>query len=183
MRKPGTNYTRFYMLLDDILIVLRIETIILVHRYLSCTSRRQHRVIVEHARRYSVIKKLPAQVKHLDRLVNVTDYDYVANPRMDRNTFGRLCLILSERSGLWTGKCVGVEEQVAMFISVLAHHHKNCVVKFHFWRSGSTVSNYVNKVLGAVLSLHAILLSRPIPVPNECTDHRWKWFKVSFKAV
>lgn len=171
------------MLLEDILTVLCIKTIVLVHRYLCSTSRRQRRVIVEQTRRYSLLKKLPAQVKHLDRLVNVTDYDCVANLRMDRNTFCRLFRILSGRSGLRTGKCVGVEEQVVLFISVLAHHHKNRVVKFHFWRFGSTLSNYVNKVLGAVLGLHAILLSRSVPVHEECTDYRWKWFKVRVIAV
>ena len=35
------------------------------------------------------------------------------------------------RCSFWfeTRKCVSVEEQVAMFISVLAHHQKNRVVK------------------------------------------------------
>ncbi|XP_042001232.1 uncharacterized protein LOC121750708 isoform X3 [Salvia splendens] len=35
----------------------------------------------------------------------------------------------------------------------------------------------MNKVLGAVLSLHRVLLSEPTPVPDDCIDHRWKWFK------
>ena len=48
-----------------------------------------------------------------------------ANLRMDRNAFDRLCRILSERCGLRTWKCVGVEEQVAMFVTMLAHHKKN----------------------------------------------------------
>ncbi|XP_042012045.1 uncharacterized protein LOC121760450 [Salvia splendens] len=114
----------------------------------------------------------------MDRLVNVTDYDCVANLRMDRNTFGRLSRVLSSRTGVVTGKCVGVEEQVGMSVLVLAHHQKNRVVKFQFWRSGSTVFHYVNKVLGAVLSLHDILLSKPEAVPVGCLDNGWKWFKV-----
>lgn len=68
------------------------------------------------------------------------------------------------------GKCVVVEEQVAMFVMVLAHHHKNRVVKFCFLRSGSTVSHYVHKVLGAVLRLHDILLPKPEAVAADCVD-------------
>ncbi|XP_042026216.1 uncharacterized protein LOC121773422 [Salvia splendens] len=71
---------------------------------------------------------------------------------MDRNTFARLCYLLTERGGLHAGKVVGVEEQVAIFLGVLAHHKKNRIVRFEFWRSGATVSYYVNKVFGVVLS-------------------------------
>ena len=61
------------MLLEDIMHELRIETTTLVYRYMKCTSNRKRRVVLEHVRRYSVIKKIPMQVKYLDCLVNVTD--------------------------------------------------------------------------------------------------------------
>ncbi|XP_042057283.1 uncharacterized protein LOC121801894 [Salvia splendens] len=96
---------------------------------------------------------------------------------MDRNTFGKLCRILKDRGGLHIGKCLGIEEQVAMFLGVLAHHKKNRIVRFNFVRSGSTISYYVNKVLGAVLSLHDVLFEKPTPVLDNCIDHRWKWFE------
>ncbi|XP_042044376.1 uncharacterized protein LOC121790166 [Salvia splendens] len=102
---------------------------------------------------------------------------------MDRNTFGKLCRILTEQGGLLTGKCLGIEEHVAIFVGVLAHHNKNRVVRFSFFRSGSTVSHYMNKVLGAVLSLHRVLLSKPTPVPDDCIYHRWKWFKGCLGAL
>ncbi|XP_042034187.1 uncharacterized protein LOC121780637 [Salvia splendens] len=70
-----------------------------------------------------------------------------------------------------------------MFLCLLAHHQKNRVVKFRFWRSGSTVSHYVNKVLAAVLSLHEVLLTKLVPVADDCTDNRWMWFKCCLGAL
>ncbi|XP_042056398.1 uncharacterized protein LOC121800982 [Salvia splendens] len=48
---------------------------------------------------------------------------------------------------------------------------------------GGTVSYYVNKVLAAVLSLHNVLLTKPSPVPDDCIDHRWMWFKGCLGAL
>ncbi|XP_041994111.1 putative nuclease HARBI1 [Salvia splendens] len=146
-------------------------------------STRQRRRVVERARRRSVIRKMPIQLKNLDRLVHWTDAACIANLRMDRNTFARLCRILSGRGGLTIKKCLGIEEQTAIFLSILAHHKKNRVVSQNFWRSGGTVSRCVHNVLAAVLSLHSILLSKPKPVPNDCTDYRWKWFKGCLGAL
>lgn len=85
--------------------------------------------------------------------------------------------------GVIVGKCLGVKEQMTIFVSVLAHHKKNRVVGTTFLRSGGTVSYYVHKVLAAVLSLHPVLLSKPTPMPDDCTNHRWKWFKVIHAQV
>lgn len=178
MSIPGVKYARLCMILEDILVLYRNESTILVHKYMSARTRRSRRRILQYARQYSVLNKIPAQLKYLDRLLHVTDTDCVANLRMDRNTFRKLCRILYERGGLRTGKCLGVEEQVAIFLFVLAHHEKNRVVRFAFSRSGATVSRCVHKVLAALLSLHNVLLSKPTPVGEDCTDHRWKWFKV-----
>ena len=49
---------------------------------------------------YSMSSKLPAQVRHMDRLFGLTDRDCISNLRMDRNAFGRLCRILRDRCGL-----------------------------------------------------------------------------------
>lgn len=98
---------------------------------------------------------------------------------MDRNCFGRLCILLRERGGLEDGKYVFVEEQVAMFLSVLSHHKKkNRIVRFEFWRSGQTVSHYVHAVFKAVIMLHELFLAKPVPVDAQCHDSRWKWFPV-----
>lgn len=172
-----------WLLLEDIVLLYRSESTTLLHRYMNARTTRQRRRIVDHARRHSVLTKIPTQLKYLDRLLHMTDSVCIANLRMDRNTFGRLCRILSQRGGLTIGKCLGIEEQVAIFVSVLAHHNKNRVVGTHFWRAGGTVSYYVHKVLGAIISLHDVLLSKPTPVPDDCTDHRWRWFKVNIIII
>ena len=94
-----------------------------------------------------VLDSIPAHVRHLDRLVWVTDRACVDNLRMDRNTFGRLCRILRDRVGLIDQKLVTVEEQVAMFLCVLAHHKKSRIVGYNFMRSSQTVSKYIHTVL------------------------------------
>ncbi|XP_041993397.1 uncharacterized protein LOC121744019 isoform X2 [Salvia splendens] len=171
------------MMLEDLMLLYRVESTILVQRYIRARTNRARRRIIGHARQYSLISKVPQQLIHLERLINVTDVDCIANLRMDRNTFGKLCRILTEQGGLRPGKCLGIEEQVAIFLGVLAHHNKNRVVRSSFFRSGSTVSHYINKVLWAVLSLHRVLLSKPTPVPDDCIDHRWKWFKGCLGAL
>ncbi|XP_057777660.1 uncharacterized protein LOC130996168 [Salvia miltiorrhiza] len=102
---------------------------------------------------------------------------------MDRSTFARLCVILRERGGLVNGRFVTVEEQVAMFLSVLAHHKKNRVVQFDFWRSGQTISHYVHAVLGAIIRLHDLVLAKLEAVPADSNDPRWRWFKGCLGAL
>ncbi|KAK2652211.1 hypothetical protein Ddye_012067, partial [Dipteronia dyeriana] len=72
---------------------------------------------------------------------------------------------------------VYIEEQVCMFLHILPHHVKNRTIHNRFQRSGETVSRYFNSVLCAVLQLHNILLISPDPVPENCDDEKWKWFK------
>ena len=75
-------------------------------------------------RKFSRLQRIPTQVHRFTRLAKVSDRDCVDNLRMDRNCFGRLCILLRERGGLEDGKYVLVEEQVAMFLCVLSHHKK-----------------------------------------------------------
>ncbi|KAL8552100.1 hypothetical protein ACS0TY_000963 [Phlomoides rotata] len=117
------------------------------------------------------------------KLTRGNHYDCLDNLRVDRNAFGRLCTILRNCGGLVDGKHVSVEEQVSMFLGILAHHKKNRVVRYTYNRSGQTVSHYVHLVLTAILQLHSILLVRPEPVPDDSTNHRWKWFKGCLGAL
>ncbi|XP_057797982.1 uncharacterized protein LOC131014077 [Salvia miltiorrhiza] len=130
-----------------------------------------------------MIRRIPDQTKHLNRIIGFSDMDCILNLRMDRNTFGRLSNLLRVLGGLTDSRFVTVEEHVAMFLSVLAHHKKNRVVKFDFWRSGQTVSHYIHVVLKAILRLHVILMVKPTPVADDSTDGRWKWFKGCLGAL
>ncbi|XP_042065005.1 putative nuclease HARBI1 isoform X1 [Salvia splendens] len=130
-----------------------------------------------------VLDSIPDHVRQLDRLVRVTDSACVDNLRMDRNTFGRLCRILRDRVGLVDQRQVTVEEQLAMFLCVLAHHKKSLIVGHNFMRSSQTVSKYIHTVLHGVLTLHNLFLVKPIPIDEACTDRTWKWFKGCLGAL
>ncbi|XP_026443198.1 protein ALP1-like [Papaver somniferum] len=56
---------------------------------------------------------------------------------------------------------------VAVFLYVIAHHHKNKVVGFMFKRSGETISRYVNTVLKGVIRLQGELLKQPVAVATS----------------
>jgi len=75
-------------------------------------------------------------------------------------------------------KYVLLEEQVALFFNILAHHTKNRIVRSAFKRSGWMVSEYSNKVLKGVMRLQSVLLKKLTPIQENSRDERWKWFKV-----
>ncbi|KAL0345740.1 UNVERIFIED_CONTAM: hypothetical protein Sradi_4405300 [Sesamum radiatum] len=97
---------------------------------------------------------------------------------MDRNAICRLCQLLETSAGLHTTRNLTVSEQVAIFLSVLAHQKKNCAVRHDFIRSSQTISKHFHSVLRAVLRLQPLLLPRPTPIGDECQDSRWRWFKI-----
>ncbi|CAN1774595.1 hypothetical protein LINPERHAP1_LOCUS13022 [Linum perenne] len=103
--------------------------------------------------------------------------------RMSRRIFRKLCTVLQEAGGLARTKNVEVDEMVAMFLLTIGHNAKNrtCQVLFH--RSGETVSRIIRTVLEAVLKLHTMLLVQPVPVPDNCAYHRWKYFKGCLGAL
>jgi len=75
-------------------------------------------------------------------------------------------------------KYVPLEEQVALFLNILAHYTKNRIVHSAFKRSGWTVSKYFNKVLKGVMRLQSVLLKKPTPIQENSRDERLRWFKV-----
>ncbi|PON87612.1 hypothetical protein TorRG33x02_166050, partial [Trema orientale] len=111
-------------------------------------------------------------------IVYESDVTCLDQLRMNRQAFTNLCTMLETMGGLKASKYLQVDEQVAMFLHILAHHVKNRVIKFRFMRSGETVSKYFHNVLHSIIRLHEELLKRPEPVSENSTDERWKWFKV-----
>ncbi|XP_057764994.1 uncharacterized protein LOC130985849 [Salvia miltiorrhiza] len=170
-----------YAMLEEIMEQLVEQLIVVIEHIVRLITRKRKRSST--VAPYGILHRIPEQVKHLSRLTNISDIDCVVNMRMDRNAFGRLCQLLRQLGGLTNGRYVTVEEQVAVFLSVLAHHKKNRVVRFDFWRSGQTISHYVHVVLNAILKLHVILLVKPQPVLEDCIDPRWRWFKGCLGAL
>ena len=89
-----------------------------------------------------------------------------------------LCELLRRDGHVKQDGLVTIEEQVCMFLHKLAHHAKNRTIVSRFCRSGETISRYFNSVLNGILRLHGTLLRQPDHVPENCTDDRWKMFKV-----
>lgn len=136
----------------------------------------QTRRLEQQIRRYCMIGRIPSQVNYMRRLITLSEADCVANLRMNRNAFSRLCFLMEHIGGLHHSKYVSIEEKVAMFLCILAHHKKNRIVKHDFIRSGQTVSKYIHMVLKALLKLNSLFLVKPTPISNDCTNPRWKWF-------
>ena len=118
------------------------------------------------------------QIEYLTRLIGESDITCYNQLRMDRRSFSILYTLVEQVGGLTRTRNVSIEEMVAMFLSVISHDIKNRPVKFSFIRSGETVSKYFNAVLLAVLRLRRLLLAVPTPITEECTDPKWKFFKV-----
>ena len=81
--------------------------------------------------------------------------------------------------GLKAIRNTSLEEIVALFLYVLSHHFKNRTIGKFFYRSLETVSRNFNACLLPVLKLHQLLLKKPEPIPEDCTDDKWKYFKVN----
>nr|KAJ0200918.1 hypothetical protein LSAT_V11C600330080 [Lactuca sativa] len=122
------------------------------------------------------LSKRSTEIHHITR---ESDDNCIYELRMDRNTFAVLCDLLQTRGGLLYDGLVTIEEQVATFLNILAHHKKKQI----FYRSGETVSWYFHHVLDALMHLQEILFVRPTPVANDCTDNRWKWFQGCLGAI
>ncbi|KAL0430491.1 UNVERIFIED_CONTAM: hypothetical protein Sradi_0675100 [Sesamum radiatum] len=70
-----------------------------------------------------------------------------------------------------------------MFLSIIAHHKKNWVVKHDFIRPGRTVSKHFHAVLDAIILLHKTFLVRQSPIGDDCTDGIWRFFKGCLGAL
>ncbi|KAL3532968.1 hypothetical protein ACH5RR_006489 [Cinchona calisaya] len=131
---------------------------------------RKHRILSKEEKRVE-------RIQYLFRLVSENDAACISQLRMDRRTFTMLCEMIRDIGGLRDTRNMTLEEIVAMFVYVLAHHKKNRTVAHKFLRSGETVSRHFNQCLLAVLKLHHMLLKTPVPISDDCTDDRWKYFK------
>ncbi|KAG8380837.1 hypothetical protein BUALT_Bualt06G0058000 [Buddleja alternifolia] len=160
-----------------------VQALQLLMRSRRAYLRRQNRKQSNELVRYSMSSRIPAQVAHLRRIINISDVDCIENLRMSRDAFSRLCYLLENAGGLTDSRNITVHEKVAMFLSVLGHHRRNRNVKEDFIRSGHTVSRYFHEVLKNLLKLYPLLLATPEPVPEDCTSETWRWFKGCLGAL
>ncbi|KAA0059130.1 putative nuclease HARBI1 [Cucumis melo var. makuwa] len=62
---------------------------------------------------------------------------------MDRRCFAILCHLLRTIAGLTSTEVVDVGEMVVMFLHILAHDMKSCVIQREFMRSGALDGMYI----------------------------------------
>ncbi|PON63170.1 hypothetical protein TorRG33x02_277140, partial [Trema orientale] len=72
--------------------------------------------------------------------------------------------------------------RLALEVGDLPEYNQNRTIHNRFMRSGETVSRYFNSVLNGVLRLQGILLQMPAPIAENCTDGRWRCFKVCLQV-
>ncbi|KAF3433394.1 hypothetical protein FNV43_RR24496 [Rhamnella rubrinervis] len=127
----------------------------------------RNRVFVRNETRMSfVISLLGSDVHSTSQLI------------IDRRTFTILYEIIQRDGHVKNDGFVTIEEQVCMFLYILAYHAKNRIVVTRFCKSGETISRYFNSVLGGVLQLDEALLWDPEPIQENCIDDKWKMFKI-----
>ncbi|KAL0402002.1 UNVERIFIED_CONTAM: hypothetical protein Slati_4230100 [Sesamum latifolium] len=115
--------------------------------------------------RYTLNYRISDQVRNLHRLVSLSDASCLCNLWMDCNTFSRLCYLLEYFGGLLSTKHVTVAEQIAMLLSAIAHHKKNCVVNHDFLRPGRTVRKHFHAVLNNIYKMSHVFLAKATPSP------------------
>ncbi|KAL0307497.1 UNVERIFIED_CONTAM: hypothetical protein Sangu_3027700 [Sesamum angustifolium] len=90
---------------------------------------------------------------------------------------------IEQPRGIKASKNVSVAEQVAMFLSIISHHKKNCVVKHEFIRSGRTMSKNFHFVLLVVCKMHSVLLAKPTPINDDCQDPHWRCVRLNLSLT
>ncbi|CAN1781578.1 Putative nuclease HARBI1 [Linum perenne] len=103
--------------------------------------------------------------------------------RMRKRTFWKLCQLLKDEGGLVESYNMAAHEMLAIFLVTVGHNIKNRKAQFLFQRSAETISRTFKLVLLAILKLSPSLLEKPEPVPANCTDRRWKYFKGCLGAL
>ena len=125
------------------------------------------------------INSVPLRRDALERIIGVGDRNCIWELRMNLNAFAILCELLQVQGGLTEDGRVSIAEQIVTFLIILGHHKKNRSIQVRFYRSGETISRYFNKVLCSVIRVQSLLFAKAEPVPEDCVDPRWKWFKVT----
>jgi len=122
----------------------------------------------------------------LDELYNGTDKNCIRQLRMRKAVFWKLSSRLRDSGLLRDTIHVSVEEQLAMFLHIVDHNLRNCVIALYFKRSGETVSRYFNEVLMALCSLAKDMIKlRSVETHSKITSSPgrfYPYFKVYYKT-
>ncbi|KAK6126878.1 hypothetical protein DH2020_039373 [Rehmannia glutinosa] len=139
MAEIGRRRAQIFLIVEEIMVesFLCVLNLLMtrIHNNNRTRRRRESRVI-----RYVMVDRIFKQVEHMQDLIEVSDVYCLDDLRMTRVAFSRWCCLLKHVGGHTDSRYVSVNEKVALFISILAHHKKVRIVRFNFKRSGQTVS-------------------------------------------
>ena len=128
--------TQFFVLLNVWIIMAQVFTMnAQLLRYRQ--QQRRQREIASLEQRTFV--RLHVRREEINRITRLSDTNCLWELRMDRNAFAVLCDLLQTRGGLVDDGHVTIEEQVATFVNILAHHNKNRSMQVRFFRFGETL--------------------------------------------
>ena len=104
-------------------------------------------------------------IREISLRVIIFDFDLacIENTCLEQTSFHKLCDMLRIVGGLSSVKNMCVEEMVAMFLHICAHHVKNRVIKRQFVRCGKTVSRHFTIVLKFILLCYELSLKKSKP--------------------
>ncbi|XP_077219657.1 uncharacterized protein LOC143853827 [Tasmannia lanceolata] len=106
--------------------------------------------------------------------------------RMNVKCFRRFVNIFKESGTLKDTIHCNVDEQVAIFLHIVAHNLRNRCMKVYCGRSGETISRYFNKVLRAILSMvDQFIIPPSSETPTQIAENpRWyPYFKDCIGAI
>ena len=160
--------------------IINVDCTTILDGYYADASRMY--VIGKTSTRKQKLVDVAKECLYMNRFIFESDRACLDTTRMDRRAFCILCTMLREHGNLRRTKNTDIEEMVAMFLIIISHDEKNRIMRRLYARSTETISRQFNLVLNAVLRLQGILLKTPDPVPENSTDERWKWFKVTINV-
>ena len=120
--------------------------------------------------------------KYINSILHGRERHCVNQIRMKPIAFHHLCHILSERELVRLTIHMSFTEQVLIFLHIIGHNVRFCVMGSRIYRSTETVHRYFKVVLKGVLKLYiALIRLRSEDTPPEIRNNRrfYPCFKVN----
>ena len=114
---------KLLVIINELIVLLRVIFVVCAAGFAFAFLGNQRRITYP----YSPTRVF-RQLSHRYELVYKSDVICIDQLRMDRVAFHKLCQILNTKGQLRGTRNMSIEEMVAMFLNILAHHHKNRVI-------------------------------------------------------
>ncbi|XP_020259765.1 uncharacterized protein LOC109836312 [Asparagus officinalis] len=147
----------------------------------TCILRmRAKRKRISNCTKQEKIRKIYCREAHFRRVLEGYQDSCQSYIRIRPRAFFKLVEVMKANGLLKDTRNVQVEEQLAMFLSIVGHKTKNRIIRTEFIRSGETVSRYFNKVLQAMNGLRDRYMkqaSKEVPEEIANNSNYFPYFK------